>query len=90
MQAYREMADGDLFGEQWVDVEVGPREMPGFKGERVVCAACGEGINYERFVERDGATLCMGCAFPEQRYYRPAGTGTSREIPPPASDCRCS
>jgi len=74
MKAYREMPDAELFGEQWVEVEVGPKEMPGFKGERVVCAQCGEGINYERFVERGGERLCLGCADPEQRYYR-AGTG---------------
>jgi formylmethanofuran dehydrogenase subunit E len=72
MKAYREMDDSELFGEQWVDVAVGANEMPGYKGARVACAACGEGINYERFVERDGETLCLACAHPEQRYYRPA------------------
>jgi len=72
MTAYREMPDTELFGEQWVEVTVDPNEMPGFKGARVCCAECGEGINYGRFIERDGATLCMACAYPEQRYYRPA------------------
>ena len=43
MKAYREMDDVELFGEQWVEVAVGPKEMPGYKGERVTCAACGEG-----------------------------------------------
>ena len=57
MKAYREMDDAELFGEQWVEVEVGPKEMPGYKGERVACDACGEGINYDRFVERDDETL---------------------------------
>lgn len=73
MRAYRELDDADLFGEQWVEVDLGPKEMPGYKGERVVCAGCGEGINYDRFVEREGATLCLACAHPEQRYYRAAG-----------------
>ena len=73
MQAYREMPDADLFGEEWVEVELGPREMPGYKGERVACARCGEGINYDRYVERNGEKLCIACAYPEQRYYRPAG-----------------
>jgi len=73
MKAYREMPDPDLFGEEWVAVELGPREMPGYRGERVACARCGEGINYDRFVERDGEKLCIACAYPEQRYYRPAG-----------------
>jgi formylmethanofuran dehydrogenase subunit E len=72
MKAYREMPDAELFGEQWVAVEIGPNEMPGYKGERVACARCGEGINYERFVEREGERLCLACAHPEQRYYRAA------------------
>jgi formylmethanofuran dehydrogenase subunit E len=71
MRAYREMSDGDLFTEEWVRVTVGPNEMPGYKGERVCCDVCGEGINYDRFVRRDGKTLCLGCAFPEERYYQP-------------------
>lgn len=79
MMAYREMPAEDLFGEQWVEVTVDPNEMPGFKGARVCCAECGEGINYERFVERDGATLCMACAYPEQRYYRPVNGEVPQE-----------
>jgi formylmethanofuran dehydrogenase subunit E len=71
MKAYREMGDAELFGEEWVEVEITPKEMPGFKGERVACARCGEGINYDRFVEREGERLCLACAYPEQRYYRP-------------------
>lgn len=71
MRAYREMNDADLFDEQWVRVAVGPNEMPGYKGERIACDACGEGINYDRFVRRDGKTLCLSCAAPEERYYQP-------------------
>jgi formylmethanofuran dehydrogenase subunit E len=90
MQAYREMDDADLFGEQWVEVEVGPKEMPGYKGERIACVACGEGINYDRFVERDGKTLCMACAFPEHRYYRPAGTEPVRKETAAEARCECT
>jgi formylmethanofuran dehydrogenase subunit E len=71
MRAYREMNDGDLFDEQWVRVTVEPKEMPGFKGERIACAVCGEGINYDRFVHRNERTLCLSCAAPEERYYQP-------------------
>jgi len=71
MHAYREMADGELFTEQWVAVTVEPREMPGYKSARIVCAVCGEGINYDREVERDGQTLCLGCAEGARRYYQP-------------------
>lgn len=71
MLAYRELPDSDLFSEQWVRVSLPPSEFPGFKGERIACAACGEGINYDRFVLREGASMCRGCADPEQRYYQP-------------------
>jgi formylmethanofuran dehydrogenase subunit E len=70
MKAYRELEDEELFGEHWVAVDVSPNEMPGFKGARVMCDLCGEGINYDRFAERDGQRLCLACAYPEQRYYR--------------------
>ena len=71
MLAYREMSDGDLFSEEWVRVAVPPKELPGYKGERLACAACGEGINYDRFVEREGRCLCLACASPGERYYQP-------------------
>ncbi len=71
MRAYREMNDADLFDEQWVRVTVGPNEMPGFKGARIACHLCGEGINYDRFVCREGQTLCLSCAAPDERYYQP-------------------
>jgi formylmethanofuran dehydrogenase subunit E len=87
MKAYREMDNAELFGEQWVEVEVGPKEMPGYKGERVVCAVCGEGINYERFVEREGQKLCFACAHPEKRYFRPL-SGNAKESPV-ADEPRC-
>jgi formylmethanofuran dehydrogenase subunit E len=90
MKAYREMDDADLFGEHWVEVEVGPKEMPGYRGERVACAACGEGINYDRFVERDGETLCLACANPEQRYYRPAAGQVPKSESTSESRCECA
>ena len=74
MRAYRELPDSDLFSEEWVEVRIEPKEFPGYKGARIACAECGEGINYERFIERDGKTLCLACADPEARYYQPTGT----------------
>jgi len=67
MLAYREMAEDDLFTKQWVKVELAAEELPGYKGERRVCAECGEGINFCREVQRDGRVLCRGCA--GERYY---------------------
>jgi formylmethanofuran dehydrogenase subunit E len=69
MLAYREMAEDDLFTKQWVKVELPAEEFPGYKGERIVCAECGEGINFRREVLRDGRMLCKACA--GGRYYRP-------------------
>ena len=73
MVAYRELPDADLFSEQWVHVPLHPREMPGYKSQRIACSVCGEGINYDREVVRDGRILCRGCAAPETRYYQPLG-----------------
>jgi formylmethanofuran dehydrogenase subunit E len=71
MLAYREMSDADLFTEEWVRVALPPKEFPGYKSGRLACAQCGEGINYDRFVERNGQRLCQACANPEERYYQP-------------------
>ncbi len=68
--AYRELSDEELFRAQWVTVELPPREMPGYKAARTTCAACGEGINFDRFVLRDGLTLCLSCADPSLRYWQ--------------------
>ena len=62
MLAYREMSEDDLFTKQWVKVELPAEEFPGYKGERIVCADCGEGISFRREVERDGRILCRACA----------------------------
>jgi len=69
MLAYREMSDSDLFDVQWVRVTLPPEEFPGYKGERIVCDACGEGINFKREVRQDGRVLCRGCA--GECYYQP-------------------
>ncbi len=71
MRAYGEMPEAELFSEEWVEVPLDAKEFPGYKGERVACDGCGEGINYDRFVRREGRTLCLACAAPEERYYRP-------------------
>ncbi len=67
MLAYREMPEADLFDLQWVKVDLPPEEFPGYKSQRMVCAECGEGINFRREVQRDGRVLCRGCS--GERYY---------------------
>jgi formylmethanofuran dehydrogenase subunit E len=69
MRAYRDMPMEELFDHQWVRVAIGPEEFPGYKGGRRACAECGEGINFERHVEREGKILCRACA--GDRYYIP-------------------
>jgi len=67
MLAYREMPEDDLFTKQWVKVELPAEEFPGYKGERIICAECGEGINFRREVVRNGRVLCKACS--GERYY---------------------
>jgi len=69
MCAYREMPDEDLFEIQWVRVAIGPEDLPGYKGARAICAACGEGVSFKREIVREGRTLCRACA--GERYYEP-------------------
>jgi formylmethanofuran dehydrogenase subunit E len=71
MLAYRELPNADLFSEQWVAVPIHPRERPGYKSPRIACELCGEGINYDREIHRNGKILCQACASPETRYYQP-------------------
>jgi formylmethanofuran dehydrogenase subunit E len=66
-KAYAQLSDETLFDKKWVKVEVQPEDLPGFKGPRVVCVECGEGINFKREVLQDGRTLCRSCA--GERYY---------------------
>jgi formylmethanofuran dehydrogenase subunit E len=61
-KAYAELSEDVLFDKKWVKVEVKPEDLPGYKGPRVVCAECGEGINFAREVLQDGRTLCRACA----------------------------
>jgi len=69
MLAYREISDDNLFAMQWVRVDLPPEEFPGYKGERVTCEACAEGINFRREVRSDGKLLCRACV--GERYYEP-------------------
>jgi formylmethanofuran dehydrogenase subunit E len=61
-KAYAQLSDEILFDKKWVKVEVKPEDLPGFKGPRVVCDQCGEGINFKREVLQSGRTLCRSCA----------------------------
>ena len=66
-KSYARLPEDILFDKKWVKVEVQPEDLPGFKGPRIVCAECGEGINFKREVLQGGRTLCRSCA--GERYY---------------------
>jgi formylmethanofuran dehydrogenase subunit E len=70
-KAYAALSNDVLFDKHWVKVKVLPEDLPGFKGARIVCAQCGEGINFKREVVAEGRTLCRGCA--GESYYELVG-----------------
>jgi formylmethanofuran dehydrogenase subunit E len=73
-KAYAQLSDEILFTKTWVKVEILPEDLPGFQGPRVVCAACGEGINFKRERTVNGRTLCRACA--GDSYYALANGGS--------------
>jgi formylmethanofuran dehydrogenase subunit E len=75
-KAYAVLPDEELFETQWCTIAVPPEDLPGYKGPRVVCAQCGEGVNFKREVVVEGRTLCCACA--GARYYRPVPPGTTK------------
>jgi molybdopterin-guanine dinucleotide biosynthesis protein B len=56
------MPEEILFSVTSASLDIPAQEMPGYRGARVQCAACGEGINYHREVKASGRTLCIPCA----------------------------
>lgn len=62
LQAYRIMADEDLFAIEDVHVELKPENMPGRPLRRVPCDQCGEQVQDMREVRDNGRTLCIPCA----------------------------
>jgi formylmethanofuran dehydrogenase subunit E len=69
MLAYQELGDEQLFRIEQVRVHVDAAELPGYKAGRVVCARCGEGINFGRFEEIAGQRVCISCAHQDVRYW---------------------
>ena len=61
-QAYRIMPEEVLFSVKPVTLKIPAQEMPGYRGSRIQCPECGEGVNFHREIQRDGRTLCIPCA----------------------------
>jgi formylmethanofuran dehydrogenase subunit E len=62
LEAYKVLADEDLFTVQPVRVKLAPEDLPGGPRSRVVCEQCGEGVNHGRERTVNGRTLCRSCA----------------------------
>lgn len=61
-QAYRTMAEAELFDITDVRVDLRPEDLPGRPRCRVACEDCGEHVQDGREVRRDGVVLCRACA----------------------------
>jgi formylmethanofuran dehydrogenase subunit E len=66
-KAYAQLSDDVLFTKEWVRVQIRPEDLPGFKGPRIICDQCGEGINFSREIMQNGRALCRSCA--GEKYY---------------------
>lgn len=71
MRAYRELPESQLFRTERVRVHVDSEELPGARGERIICPRCGEGVNFGRFETVGGEQLCLSCARPGLSYWTP-------------------
>jgi formylmethanofuran dehydrogenase subunit E len=65
--AYQRMPEAELLAVEDVGVQLSEYDSPGPPLKTVLCDCCGEGINDNREVVRDGMTLCRACA--GQSYY---------------------
>lgn len=76
LEAYKAMADEELFEVAEVEVDLMPQDMPGRPLGRVRCSSCGEHVQDLREVYRGGAPLCRPCA--HGAYYRVAGNAEGK------------
>ncbi len=67
LEAYKLMAENELFRVQRVRVAVPECDLPGRPLRRVACQDCGDWVQDCREVERQGRILCRACA--HGRYY---------------------
>ncbi len=62
LEAYKIMAEGELFDVREVEIKVPPQDMPGRPMRRVQCDSCGEYVQDMREVRQEGRVLCIPCA----------------------------
>ncbi len=68
LQAYKVMPETELFKVEKVDVVIPEEDMPGRPIKRVQCESCGDWVQDCRDLEKNGQTLCRGCA--KGKYYQ--------------------
>ncbi|MDE3135912.1 MAG: TraR/DksA C4-type zinc finger protein [Acidobacteriota bacterium] len=61
-QAYLAFVDRKLFEWRPILAKLSPEDVPGYRGKRLLCERCREGIGFRREVSVDGLTLCRACA----------------------------
>jgi len=62
LEAYKVMADEELFDVMEVAINIAPQDLPGRPMRRVQCDSCGEHVQDMREVYLDGKVLCVPCA----------------------------
>jgi formylmethanofuran dehydrogenase subunit E len=62
VEAYKVLAESELFDAMEVRVDLRPEDMPGRPLRRMRCEQCGEYVQDMREVQRDGKVLCRPCA----------------------------
>ena len=67
LEAYKVMAEDELFRVEHVHVEIPQQDLPGRPMRRVKCDKCSEWVQDSRDIQDRGQTLCHGCAM--GRYY---------------------
>lgn len=62
LEAYKIMADEELFDIMEVVVQIKPEDMPGRPLRRIACEQCGEYVQDMREIVQNGKVLCRACA----------------------------
>jgi formylmethanofuran dehydrogenase subunit E len=71
LEAYKLMADDELFRIEQVSVEIPPEDVPGRPLRKVQCSVCSDWVQDKRDVIVNGKILCRNCS--GERYYKRLG-----------------
>ncbi len=77
LEAYKVMADAELFTVSEVKVDVPASDMPGPTRFKAVCARCGIVVRDKKEVCKNNQILCRPCAFGS--YFEPVNTNENSE-----------